>query len=73
MELLFEIINTVRINKGLKPIPDIKPVDDLRTVMGFDSLDLAELTVRVEKEFGVDIFADSFVLTVGDIIKKLSL
>jgi acyl carrier protein len=44
---------------------------DLRAELGFDSLDLAELTVRIEKETGIDIFADSFVLTVGEILAKL--
>jgi acyl carrier protein len=68
---LLEIINTVRTNKGLPTVTDLKPELDLRTDLGFDSLDLAELTVRVEKESGIDIFADSFVLTVADIIAKL--
>lgn len=68
---LLGIINTVRDNKGLPVLPDIKPSDDLRTDIGLDSLDLAELTVRIEKETGVDIFADSFVTTVGQILDKL--
>ena len=71
-EKLLIIVNTVRDNKGLPPMAELKPEHDLRTDLGFDSLDLAELTVRVEKEFGIDIFADSFVLTVADILAKLS-
>ncbi|HQK63499.1 MAG TPA: phosphopantetheine-binding protein, partial [Methanofastidiosum sp.] len=39
---------------------------------GFDSLDLAELTVKIEKETGIDVFADSFVNTVGEILEKIS-
>lgn len=69
---LLKIINTVRDNKGLPAIPELKPEQDLRTDMGFDSLDLAELTVRIEKETGIDIFADSFVMTVADILAKLN-
>lgn len=72
LENLLVIVNTVRENKGQPPLNEIKAEHDLRTDIGFDSLDLAELTVRVEKEFGIDIFADSFVLTIGDIIIKLS-
>mgnify|MGYP000958272500 CR=1 FL=1 len=72
LELLLKIVNTVRENKGLQPMPELKPEYDLRTDLGFDSLDLAELTVRVEKETGIDIFADSFVLTVNDILNKLN-
>lgn len=71
LEKLIVIINTVRENKGLMPLQELKPEQDLRSDLGFDSLDLAELTVRIEKEFGIDIFADSFVLTVSDIINKL--
>jgi acyl carrier protein len=68
---LLTIVNTVRENKGLEPVTELKPEFDLRTDLRFDSLDLAELTVRVEKDFGIDIFADSFVLTISDIQKKL--
>jgi acyl carrier protein len=69
---LLEIINKVRDNKGLPAIPELKPEQDLRIDLGFDSLDLAELTVRIEKETGIDIFADSFVMTVADILAKLN-
>ena len=71
LDKLMTIVNTVRENKGLQALSELKPEFDLRTDLGFDSLDLAELTVRVEKEFGIDIFADSFVLTVSDILTKL--
>jgi len=37
-----------------------------------DSLDLAELTVRLEEEFGVDVFEDGIVETVEEILTKLS-
>ncbi len=71
-EKLLNIVNTVRDNKTMPPMTELKPEFDLRSDLGFDSLDLAELTVRVEKEFGVDIFAESFVLTVADILDKLN-
>ena len=38
---------------------------DLRTDLGFDSLDLAELTARIEAEFDVDI-------KISDILEKIS-
>jgi len=71
LEKLLEIVNTVRDNKGLSILSDLKPENDLRNDLGFDSLDLAELTVRIEKEYGIDIFADGFVLTVSEILAKL--
>ncbi len=72
LDKLLEIVNTVRNNKGLATLSDLKPSQDLRNDLGFDSLDLAELTVRIEKEYGIDIFADGFALTVSDILAKLA-
>lgn len=43
----------------------------LRQEIALDSLDLAELTVRIEDKFGVDIFADGVVFTVGEVQAKL--
>ena len=43
----------------------------LRKDIGFDSLDLAELTVRIEAEYDIDIFEDGIVNTVGEILKKM--
>ena len=43
----------------------------LRNDIGFDSLDFAELTVRIEAEYNIDIFEDGIVNTVGEIVKKL--
>jgi len=72
MEKLIAIINTVLKNRGKYEISNIKESSHLRNDLGFDSLDLAELTVRIEAEFDVDIFEDGTVTTVGDIIVKLS-
>jgi len=72
LDTLKKIVNTVRENKGIDPLDAITPENDLRTDLGFDSLDLAELTVRIEKETGVDVFADSFVITIGEILAKIS-
>ena len=44
----------------------------IREHKGMESLnDLAELTVRIEDEFDIDIFEDGIVSTVGDILNKL--
>ncbi len=44
----------------------------LRNDLQLDSLELAELTVRIEDEYQIDIFEDGIVETVGEIFKKLS-
>jgi len=71
IKILLNIVNTVRENKGLAVLGSIKSPDDLRSDLGLDSLDLAELTVRIEKETGIDVFADSFVNTIGEILEKI--
>ncbi len=43
----------------------------LREDLGFDSLELAILTVRIEAEFGVDVFAEGIISTLGEIKAKL--
>lgn len=46
---------------------------NLRNDLQLDSLELAELTVRIEDEFQIDIFEDGIVETVGEVFKKLAL
>jgi acyl carrier protein len=43
----------------------------LREDLGFDSLDLAELTARIDERFHVDVFAEGVVGTVGAIAERL--
>jgi acyl carrier protein len=68
---LTNIINQVLANKG-KPITAmVTEASSLRSDFGFDSLDLAEFTVRVEEKFGIDIFEDGLVDTIGEVMKKI--
>lgn len=71
MDELLKIVNTIRENKGLKKLSKIDPEDHLMNDLGFDSLDLAELTVRCEQAFGVDVFADGIITTVQEILDKI--
>ena len=68
---LLSIINTVLTNRGKNPIDIISENSHLRNDLGFDSLDLAELTVRIEAEYDVDIFEDGIVNTIGEILQKI--
>ncbi|GEM_PF-384314 len=45
--------------------------DRLREELNMDSFDMAELTVRVENEFGVDIFEGTIVRTIQEVVDKL--
>lgn len=69
---LLEIINFIRINKNLHKLESLKNSDNLRDDLDFSSFDLAELTVRIEDEFDVDIFEDGLVSKIGEIYEKLS-
>ncbi len=68
---IIEIMNTVLENRTKEKIESINPEMHLRNDIGFDSLDLAELTVRIEAEYDIDIFEDGIVNTVGEILEKL--
>ena len=52
-------------------IEKLKETNNLRNDLGLTSFDLAELTVRLEDEFDIDIFEDGLVNTVGEIYAKL--
>lgn len=68
---LLEIINTVLENRGKQKVASISESTHLRNEIGLDSLDLAELTVRIEAEYDVDIFEEGIVSTVGEILSQL--
>lgn len=70
-EKLLEIINKMREKKEQTRLKNLSTDLVLMQDLNFDSFDLAELTVRIEDEFGVDIFEDGFVRTVSEILDKL--
>ena len=72
MDKLLDIINIILKNRGNPTQKQISADTDLRTDLGFDSLDLAELTARIEAEFDVDIFEDGIVFKISDILEKIS-
>ena len=72
MKNLLEIINRVLDSNEMNTIDKIDSNMNLKNDMGFDSFMLAELTVEIEEETGIDIFADGVVNTIGDITKKLN-
>ena len=68
---LLEVVNSIRENKELDKVSGIHESDRLREDYGFTSFDLAELTVKIEDEYDIDIFEDGLVNTVGEILSKL--
>ena len=72
MDRLLDIINIILTNREKPTLDKISGETDLRTDLGFDSLDLAELTARIEAEYDVDIFEDGIVFKISDIWEKIS-
>ncbi len=69
---VLEIINGIRAAKGLTQVDMINSDTKLREDLNLTSFDLAELTVKIEDEFDIDIFEDGLVSTIGEIYAKLS-
>ncbi len=65
------IINEIRAAKEMAPVEMISAATKLREDLNLTSFDLAELTVKIEDEFDIDIFEDGLVNTVGEILAKL--
>ena len=70
-EKILVIINGIRAAKNMAPVESINAETKLREDLGLTSFDLAELTVKIEDEFDIDIFEDGLVSTVGEILAKL--
>lgn len=70
-EKVVEILKGIVLAKGKKIDSEINSETKLREDLGLTSFDLAELTVKIEDEFDIDIFEDGLVSTVGEIFAKL--
>ena len=68
---VLSIINEIRAAKEMAPVETISADTKLREDLNLTSFDLAELTVKIEDEFDIDIFEDGLVSTVGEIFAKL--
>lgn len=71
MELI-EIINIVLQNSDKDCIEKLNDSDKLVQDLKFDSLMLAELTVRIEDSVGIDVYETGNIETIKDIKDKLN-
>ena len=69
---LFEIIKELQIDSGIEPSTVINDDDDLSNDLGLDSLNLAELTVIIEDEYGIDIFEKKIIRKVYEIKQQIN-
>jgi acyl carrier protein len=61
------IINDLLSSNNKPNVSTLNDNDDLINDIGFDSLELAELTVIIEEQYDVDIFEHKVIRTVGEI------
>jgi acyl carrier protein len=71
MQVLVDIINEIREDKDEQILTNITEMTSLRDDVGMDSIDLAVLTANLDAKFGIDIFADGIVDTVGEVLERL--
>jgi len=71
IENIRTIVSLILENKNKKLSYDISPETRLREDLGFDSLDLAEFTVRIEEKYNIDIFEEGILNTIGEVIGKI--
>ncbi|MBQ4507976.1 MAG: acyl carrier protein [Paludibacteraceae bacterium] len=70
-EKVLEVINMIRVAKNLPLVESVTDNTRLREDLDLTSFDMAELTVRIEDEYGIDIFETGLVNTIGEIYAKL--
>ena len=68
---LLNAINEVLHESGREGVSSLSPETRLRQDLGFDSLELAVLTVKLEAATGVDVFARGVVNTVEQVEERL--
>ena len=70
-EKVLAIINEIRATKELSAVSSLNVNANLRNDLALTSCHPAELTVRIEDEFDIDIFEDGLVNTIGEVLAKL--
>lgn len=66
-----EINAILRRKPGGEPVEELPADASLTEDIGLESLDLAELTVKIEEEYGVDVFEDEVVDEVSEVLEKI--
>lgn len=69
--IILSAINKILEKKGKKSLEKLDDKLSLRNDLGFDSLDLAELTVRIENKIGIDIFEKGIIDKIYEIKERL--
>ncbi len=68
---LLKIVNSILQKRDAVSLNCLENSYSLRKDLGFDSFDLAELTVLIEDKFEIDIFENGLIDTIEEILDKL--
>lgn len=71
LKTIKKIISKIQQENNVNVSENIDQDSNLFSDLGLDSFMLAQLTVEIEEKFGVDIFEDSIVTSVSEILNKL--
>lgn len=71
-ESLIRIVNEILDEADKDQIKEYNPELKLQDDLLLDSIELAELTVNIQVEFGKDVFKDGVVSTLGEIMDILN-
>ncbi|MGF1530043.1 MAG: acyl carrier protein [Puniceicoccaceae bacterium] len=66
------LVNDIRDMNGLEPLEGLDPEAGLRNGLGLDSLDLAELAVKIEAVTRRDVFQHPIPGTVGELVARVT-
>lgn len=72
LDELIEIIQNILLDTGRNLPPHLSLETKLRDDLGFDSLDLAVLAVRIEEHFKTDVFKSGAPATLGSILQRIA-
>ena len=72
-KMLLKCINQVLEGDSRSPLLEISGELNLQTDIGLDSLDLAELTVRIDAQTGIDVFKNRIVSTISEIKEEINI
>jgi acyl carrier protein len=71
LDKLLAIINEMFEEQGKQRLTQLRGSMHLRDDLHMDSFALAEFTVRVEAELGIDVYEDGIIQTVEEVVHKL--
>jgi acyl carrier protein len=65
---LLAILNDILITNSLAEITELNESLKFKDDLGFDSITMVDLVVKIEDEFGIDMFSGGRIQTIGELV-----